>query len=89
MKVLLVLLKSELKINKKNVQRCKIFFSMIYKGLSENGAYKIAPNINKHIRMKLKKLENIKNNNNISLKIKNKNEKIINRKIYNQVDDLH
>jgi hypothetical protein len=39
--------------------------------------------------MKLKKLENIKNNNNIPLKIKNKNEKIINRKIYNQVEDLH
>jgi putative transposase len=58
-------------------------------GLSENGAYKIAPNINKHIKMKLKKLENIKNNNNIPLKIKNKNEKIINRKIYNQVEDLH
>jgi hypothetical protein len=50
-------------------------------GLSEKGAYKIASNINKHIRIKLKRLENIK--------IKNKNEIIINHKNNNQVDDLY
>ena len=58
-------------------------------GLSENSAYKIAPNINNHIKLKLKKLQNIKNNNNIPLKIKKKNEKIINRKIYNLIDEMH
>jgi len=58
-------------------------------GLSENSAYKIASNINNHIKIKLKRLENIKNNNNIPLKIKKKNEKIINRKIYNLIDEMH
>ena len=34
-------------------------------GLSENSAYKIAPNINNHIKLKLKKLQNIKNNKDV------------------------
>jgi putative transposase len=58
-------------------------------GLSEKEQFIIAPHINKLITIKLKRLYNIKSNINISNKIKKKNEKLINRKIYNMVDDLH
>jgi transposase len=58
-------------------------------GLSENNAYAIASNVNKRIKIKIEKLNKIKSNEKIPLSIKQKNEKIINRKIHNQVDDLH
>ena len=58
-------------------------------GLSESESIEIAPNINKIIRKKIKKLNNIKNNELIPNKIKNKYEKNINKKIYNMIDDSH
>lgn len=58
-------------------------------GLSENNAYSIGEKVNKKISYKLSRLNNIKKNENIPLKIKKKNEKIINRKIFNQIDDMH
>ena len=58
-------------------------------GLSEKEQFNIAPNINKKLRDKIKKLDNIKFNSNISKKIKKKNETLINKKIHNMVDDLH
>ena len=58
-------------------------------GLSENNAYSIGEKVNKKISNKLSRLNNIKKNKNIPLKIKKKNEKIINRKIFNQIDDMH
>jgi putative transposase len=57
-------------------------------GLSENKAVFIATDVNKIIRS-IKRLNKIKNNKEISNKIKTKNEKIINRKNHNKVDDLH
>ena len=58
-------------------------------GLSENNAYSIGTEVNKKICNKLSRLNKIKNNKDIPLKIKKKNEKIINKKIYNQIDDMH
>jgi len=58
-------------------------------GLSEYEQLNIGTNINKILRDKIKKLNEIKSNNNIPFKIKKKNEKIINRKIYNMIDELH
>jgi len=48
-----------------------------------------APNVNKIIRTSIKRLNKIKSNNDIPMRIKKKNEKMINRKIYNKIDDLH
>jgi len=58
-------------------------------GLSENNAYSIGKKVNKKIYDKLFKLNKIKRNKDIPLKIKRKNEEIINRKIHNQIDDMH
>ena len=58
-------------------------------GLSESESIEIAPNINKIIRKKIKKLNNIKNNELIPNRIKNKYEKNINKKIYNMIEDSH
>ena len=58
-------------------------------GLSESEQLNIGTNINKILREKIKRLNEIKANNNIPIKIKKKNEKIINRKIYNMVDEIH
>ena len=58
-------------------------------GISENGSVKIGNNVNNIISQKIRRLNNIKNNINIPNKIKKKNEKIINRKINNKIDDLH
>jgi len=58
-------------------------------GLTEKEGINIGINVIKVIETKIKTLNKIKNNPNIKKKIKKKNEKIINRKIYNKVDDLH
>jgi len=58
-------------------------------GLSEDCALKIGSNVNKHISSKIKRINKIKNNEKIPLKIKRKNERMINRKIAFMVDDLH
>lgn len=58
-------------------------------GICENGSIEIGTNINNHVRQRLKRLQIIKNNEKIPNKIKKKNELLINRKISNQIDDLH
>ena len=58
-------------------------------GLTEKEGVNIGTNVNIVIRQYIEKLNRIKNNPNISNKIKKKNEKVINRKIYNKVDELH
>jgi len=58
-------------------------------GLSECEALKIGTDINETIKSKIKKLNKMKKNKDIPKKVINKNEKIINRKIYNKVDELH
>ena len=58
-------------------------------GISENGNIKIGNNVNKYISDKLKRYRKILKNSEIPNKIKIKNEKIINKKIYNMIDDLH
>lgn len=58
-------------------------------GLSENQAYKIGNNVNSLIRDKLTRLSKIMKNENVPNKIKKKNEKIINRQIYNKIDDMY
>ncbi len=58
-------------------------------GITENSFVQIGNNVNKIITKSIAKLNRIKNNPNIPKKIKSKNEKQINRKIKNRVDDLH
>jgi len=58
-------------------------------GLSENNAVKLGKNVNKIIVKKIRRLNNINNNKLIPLKIKQKNERMINRKIEHMTDDLH
>lgn len=57
-------------------------------GISETKTVNIADNVNKTIVKYVKRINKIKNNDNISDKIKKKNEIMINRKIHNKVDDL-
>ena len=58
-------------------------------GLSDNESLKIGTNVHNKIKNYVTRLNNIKNNKNIPLKIKNKNEKLINTKISNKINDLH
>jgi putative transposase len=58
-------------------------------GLSEKESFKIGTNVNSEIKEKILNLNKIKENINIPAKIKKKNEKLINRKIKNKVDELH
>jgi len=57
-------------------------------GLSETDCFKIGTNVNKIIKKQINRLNKIKQNKKIPLKIKKKNEQLINRKIFNKVDDL-
>jgi putative transposase len=58
-------------------------------GISENESVKIGNNVNKIIEKDIKRINKIKDNEKVPIKTKKKNEKIINRKIKNKVDDLH
>jgi len=58
-------------------------------GLSENNSLKIGNNIFSYINKKIRYLNKLKLNKNIPKKIIKKNEKLINRKIYNKIDELH
>ena len=58
-------------------------------GVSEDGTLQIGNKVNDIISKSIKRLDKIKNNNDIKNKIKKKNELMINRKISNRVDDLH
>ena len=58
-------------------------------GLTEKEGLNIGTNVIKTITNKLEILNKIKSNENIPKKIKKKNEKMINRKIHNKVDELH
>ena len=58
-------------------------------GLTEKEGLNIGTNVISTIKDKLEVLNKINNNKNIPKKIKKKNEKIINRKIHNKVDELH
>jgi len=58
-------------------------------GISEDGSLKVGNNVNSIISKSIKRLNKIKNNENIKNKIKKKNELLINRKIKNRIDDLH
>jgi IS605 OrfB family transposase len=58
-------------------------------GLSDNEHLNIGTNVHSKIKSYITRLNKIKNNENIPLKIKNKNEKMINKKITDKVDDLH
>lgn len=58
-------------------------------GLSDNEHLEIGNNVHKKIKTYIERLNKIKNNVKIPNKIKNKNEKLINKKIYNKIDDLH
>lgn len=57
-------------------------------GLTDDKLVKIGTNVNKKISDKIERLDKIKNNSEIKRNIKKKNEKMINRKIFNMVDDL-
>jgi putative transposase len=57
-------------------------------GQTEKETIKIGTNVNLTLIKYIKRRENIKTNKNIPVKIKKKNELIINRKILNKVDDL-
>ena len=58
-------------------------------GLSDNESLKIGNNIHKEIKKNICRLNKIKNNINIPSKIKMKNEKLINTKITNKINELH
>ena len=58
-------------------------------GLSDNESLKIGTNIHEKIKKYICRLNKIKKNKDIPLKIKNKNEKLINTKINNKVNELH
>ena len=58
-------------------------------GLSDNEYLKIGSNINNIIKKDINRLNKIKSNLKIPNKIKNKNEMLINKKIYNKINDLH
>jgi transposase len=58
-------------------------------GVNEKSLVKIGGNVNKLVSAQIRRLNTIKNNDLISKKIKTKNEKMINRKIGNRIDDLH
>lgn len=58
-------------------------------GLSDNENLKIGTNIHDKIKKYIKRLNKIKQNKNIPLKIIKKNEKLINTKITNKVNELH
>ncbi|ARF08269.1 transposase [Catovirus CTV1] len=57
-------------------------------GLSESALYKIGTNITSTVKKSITRLNKIKENVHISKKIKKKNERIINRKITNKIDDM-
>jgi IS605 OrfB family transposase len=57
-------------------------------GLSETDCFKIGTNVNSTIKKQINRINKIKANKNIPNKIKKKNEQLINRKIFNKVDDL-
>ena len=75
--------------NRKNIIVLDPGLRTFMTGLSNNGAIKVGINVNKIIATKLERLKKIKDNINISTKIKKKNELVINRKISNYVDELH
>ena len=58
-------------------------------GISNNEYLSIGNDIHSKIKSKLNNLNVIKNNENISDKIKKKNERLINRKIENKVNEMH
>jgi IS605 OrfB family transposase len=58
-------------------------------GLTEKEGLNIGINVISTIKNKLGILSKINNNENIPKKIKKKNERLINRKIHNKVDELH
>jgi transposase len=58
-------------------------------GLSDNENLKIGTNIHDKIKKYIKRLNKIKQNKNIPLKIIKKNEKLINTKITNKINELH
>jgi putative transposase len=58
-------------------------------GLSDNIMLKIGQNVNAKIKKLVKREKIIKFNVNIPKKIKKKNERLINKKIYNLTDELH
>jgi transposase len=58
-------------------------------GLSDNVMLNIGNNVNSTIRKLVKRKNLIKSNINISNKIKKNNERKINKKIYNLIDELH
>jgi putative transposase len=58
-------------------------------GISENKSVNIGSNVNYTIGNEIKRINKIKDNENIPNKIKKKNEILINRKIRNKIDDLH
>jgi IS605 OrfB family transposase len=57
-------------------------------GVSSMGMTKIGNNVNKIITKEINRINKIKNNPKISMRIKKKNEIMINRKISNKIDDL-
>ena len=58
-------------------------------GLSDNIMLKIGQNVNTEIKKLIKRNKKIQSNINISNKIKKKNARLINKKIYNLIDELH
>ena len=58
-------------------------------GLSDNIMLKIGQNVNTKIKKLIKRNKKIQSNINIPNKIKKKNERLINKKIYNLIDELH
>ena len=58
-------------------------------GITENSSIKIGCKVNNYIGNYIRRIKKIKNNKNISYHIKKKNERLINRKIKNKIDDLH
>jgi putative transposase len=79
----------ESKIKSRNIISLDPGLRIFMTGLSETNAIKLGANVNKIIGSKIRRINKIKKNDSISKKIKNKNEKMINRKITNMVDDLH
>lgn len=58
-------------------------------GITEKSNIKIGDKVNNFIEKDIKRLNKIKDNKNIPNIIKKKNERLINRKIKNRIDDLH
>lgn len=58
-------------------------------GISNNEYISIGNDIHSKIKMSLNRLNKIKSNDKIPIKIKKKNERLINRKIENKVNEMH